>query len=250
MEQDFKKRIEDLADCSTRKNRLSSTHFLDPAECAVARAYLRSRHDVRYLFSGGYDGSERLRLFFIPDYFDEEFFPLDEHISALYVKCPFGNPTHRDWLGALMGLGIKRETLGDILVFDEYTYIICTPQIAGFITDNLTKVGRFGVKCEPCTLSDVKAPEPVFNVVSGTVASLRADAVVSLAFGISRTAAAEFIRNGRFSVDHIEETSPSREIIKGSLLSLRGSGRAKLADTGGISKKGRQFIELHVFSKK
>lgn len=250
MEQDFKKRIEDLADSSTLKNRLSSTRFLDPAEASAARAYLRSRPDVRYLFSGGYEEAERLRLFFLPDYLNEEFFPLDEHIAALHVKCPFGSPTHRDWLGALMGLGIKRETLGDILVFDGYTYIICTPQISGFISDNLTKVGRFGVKCEPCPLSDVKAPEPVFDAVSGTVASLRADAVVSLAFGISRTAAAELIRDGRLSVDHIEETSPSREIAQGALLSLRGAGRAKLADIGGTSKKGRQFIELHVFSKK
>ncbi|MBQ8004206.1 MAG: RNA-binding protein, partial [Oscillospiraceae bacterium] len=93
-----------------------------------------------------------------------------------------------------------------------------------------------------------RVPEPVFDVVSGTVASLRADTVLSLAFGISRTRAAELIRDGKFSLDHIEETSPSREADEGALFSLRGFGRARLSHIGGVSKKGRRFIELHVFS--
>ena len=106
------------------------------------------------------------------------------------------------------------------------------------------------VKCELCSLTDIEVPEPEFDTVSGTVASLRADSVVSLAFGISRTSAAELIREGKFSVNHLEELSASREIFVDDLLSLRGHGRAKLYEMGGTSKKGRQFITLHVFSKK
>lgn len=250
MEQDLKRRIEDLRDRCHRTNQLTSTFFLDPAEIAQARIVLRSPSAVTALFSGGYEEAERKRLFFLPDYLDEEYFPYDEQLAAIYIKCPYGTPTHRDYLGALMGLGIKREALGDILVFDGYTYIICTPQIAPFIIDNLTKVGRYGVKCELCELSEVKAPEPVFDRVTGTVASLRTDAVTAVAFNISRTSAAELIKEGRLAVDHLEETSPSREIEPDTLLSLRGYGRAKLVSLGGMSRKGRQFIELHVFSKK
>lgn len=250
MEQELKRRIEDLYNRAHRTNQLTATFFLDPAEIAQARIVIRSLSAVSALFSGGYKESERMRLFFLPDYLDEEYFPYDEHLTALYVKCPFGTPTHRDYLGALMGLGIKRETLGDILVFDGYTYIICTPQIAPFVVENLTKVGRYGVKCELCDLSEIKAPEPVFDTVTGTVASLRADAVTAVAFNISRTTASELIKEGRLAVDHLEELSPSREIEANALLSLRGYGRAKLANIGGMSRKGRQFIELHVFSKK
>lgn len=250
MEPELQKRLCDLADNTARTNRQSSTAFLTPAESAEAMKFCRTRHDVTYLFSGGFDGAERVRLFFLPDYISEEDFPLDENITAIHAKCPFGNPSHRDWLGSLMGLGIKREAVGDIFALGDEGYILCTPQIAGFICDNLTKIGRFGVKCQKVSLSDIRVPEPVFDVVSGTVASLRADTVLSLAFGISRTKAAELIRDGKFSLDHVEETSPSREICEGALLSLRGYGRARLAGIGGMSKKGRQFIEIHVFSSK
>lgn len=248
MEQELQKRLCDLADNTIRTGRQNSTAFLTPAESAEAQKYLRARHDITYLFSGGFDGAERVCLFFLPDYITEEDFPLDENISAIYAKCPFGNPSHRDWLGSLMGLGIRRETVGDILALGDEGYILCTPKVADFICDNLTKIGRLGVKCQKVTLSDIRIPEPVFDVVSGTVASLRADTVLSLAFGISRTKAADLIRDGKFSLDHIEEISPSREISEGALLSLRGYGRARLAGIGGISKKGRQFIELHLFS--
>ena len=250
MEQELKRRIEDLCSRCHRTNQLTSTFFLDPAETAQALIAIRSHSAVNHLFSGGYEEAERMRLFFLPDYLDLEYFPYDEYLTAIHIKCPYGTPTHRDYLGALMGLGIKREALGDILVFDGYTYIICTPQIAPFIIDNLTKVGRFGVKCELCDLSEIKAPEPVFNKVTGTVASLRADAVTAVAFNISRTTAAELIKEGRLAVDHLEELSPSREININALLSLRGHGRAKLVSLGGMSRKGRQFIELQVFSKK
>ncbi|MBE6948217.1 MAG: RNA-binding protein [Ruminococcaceae bacterium] len=250
MELELRKRIEDLYSRSHRTNQLTATSFLDPAETAQAKIVIRHLTGVNALFYGGYEGAERMRLFFLPDYLDEEFFPYDEYLSAILVKCPYGSPTHRDYLGSLMGLGIKRETIGDILVFNGYTYIICTPTIASFIADNLIKVGKFGVKCELCELSQVKAPEPVFDAVTGTVASLRADAVTAVAFNISRTTAAELIKEGRLSLNHLEELSTSREIEVGNLLSLRGYGRAKLAELGGMSRKGRQFIKLHVFSKK
>ncbi len=250
MEQELQKRIEDLADNTMRTNKLNCTHFLTPAERALCERTLRSRPDVSFIFSGGFEDAERTRLFIFPDYIDAQYFLPDEHIAAIHAKCPFGNNTHRDWLGSLMGLGIKRESLGDILVFSEEAFILCAPQLATFIADNLTKIGRLGVKCSLCALSELKIPEPVFDVVSGTVASLRADTVVSLAFGVSRTAAAELIRDGKLAIDHIEETSPSTEVGEGTLLSLRGAGRARLSAIGGMSKKGRQFIELQVFSGK
>jgi len=250
MEQDFKKRLNELSEQAFQKNIVCATKFLDPAESAAAEVFLRTKKDTRYIFSGGYDGAERARLFFLPDWMCAEDFLCDEYISRICAKYSFGTLTHRDFLGALMALGIKREAIGDILVFDDCAYIFCTPQISAFITENLTKAGRTGIKCEVCPLSDIRVPEPEFETVRGTVASLRADSIVSLAFSISRTSAAELIRDGKLSVDHIEEPSPSREITQDTLLSLRGYGRAKLYDIGGISKKGRHFIELHVFSKK
>ena len=250
MNRELLKRIEDLILQTERKNIPSHTAFLDGAESAEAALFLKRQKGISYLFSGGFEDAERKMLLILPDYLDAEFFIPDEYISAIRVSHSFGELCHRDYLGSLMGLGIKRETLGDILVFPNRAYILCAPQIAGYITDNLEKIGRVGVKCEICPLSEIEIPEPVFDEVSGTVASLRADALTALAFGISRTVAADMIRDGRLSLNHIELLNPSADISEDDLLSLRGFGRARLVDVGGTSKKGRQFVTFNVFSKK
>ena len=250
MNSELSKRIEDLISRAERKNILAHSAFLDAAESAEAALFLRRQSGAAYLFSGGYEDAERQMLFILPDYIEKEYFTPDEYITAIRVSHTFGELTHRDYLGSLMGLGIKRETLGDILVLEGRAYIICTAQISGYIMSNLEKIGRIGVKCEICPLSALEIPEPVFDEVTGTVASLRADALTSLAFGISRTVAADMIRDGKLSLNHIELLNPAEDISDGDLLSLRGFGRAKLADIGGTSKKGRQFVTFNVFSKK
>ena len=244
------KKISDLADRAFRTNRITETLFLNPSETATAQNFLRSKSGVRFLIHGGFPDSERSRLFFLPDYIDEEYFPIEEYISVIKTKFSFSSPTHRDFLGSLMGLGIKREVLGDILVFPDRAYIICTAQIAQYIVENLEKVGRLGIQSSVVSLSEIEIPTPQFDTVTGTVASLRADSVTALAFGISRTFAAELISSGALSLNHLPEENISAEIQEGDLLSLRGYGRAKLFAIGGISKKGRHFLELQVFSKK
>lgn len=244
------KKISDLADRAFRTNRITETLFLNPSEAAMAQNTLRTKSGVRFLFHGGFPDAERVRLFFLPDYIDEEYFPVDEYISVIKTTFSFSSPTHRDFLGSLIGLGIKREVLGDILVFPDRAYIICTSQIAKFIVDNLEKVGRLGIKSSIVPISEIEIPTPQFDTVTGTVASLRADSVTALAFGISRTFAADLIASGALSVNHLPEENISAEIREGCLLSLRGFGRAKLASVGGISKKGRHFLELYLFSKK
>ena len=250
MDRELIARVEDLYRRAQQKNQAAATGFLDPAELAQAAAALRTAPPNTWLASGSFPAAERQRLFFLPDYWEPEFFPLDEYLTALRVSCPFGEPTHRDYLGSLMGLGVKRESLGDIWVFPGYADVVCLPTIAGYLKENLTKVARFGVTVEPVPLHMVAAPEPVFTAVTGTVASLRADALTALAFGLSRTSAAEKIREGRLAIEHLEEANPSAPVSEGALLSLRGAGRARLFRVGGASKKGRIFVELHVFSKK
>ena len=247
---EFIKRIEDLAERSRRTNRMAETLFLNPAEVAEAHRLLKHQSAVKFIFDGAFPDAERKRLFFLPDYIDPEYFPLDEYISVIKVEFSFSSPTHRDFLGSLMGFGIKREVLGDIIVFTDRAYIICAVQIRDFILTNLKKIGRLGIECSTVSLSEIEVPTPEFDIVSGTVASLRVDSVTALAFGISRTKAAELIISGALSLNHLPEENISADVLEDDLLSLRGFGRAKLNSVGGTSKKGRQFIELHVFSKK
>ncbi len=248
MENELLRRAQDLYLRARRINQPCATSFLSPAEVKAVEVFLKLKKDDGYIAAGGFDGAERCRLIFLPDYLDAEYLPLDEYITVLRAEYRFGSLSHRDWLGSLMGLGIKRETLGDILVLENHADIICTPQVKRFIMDNLIKVGKAGVSISEISLDEIVVPTPEFKKKSGTVASLRVDAVAALAFSVSRSEAARLIREGRLSVNHLEELCPSAEVSEGTLLSMRGFGRARLFSVGGTSKKDRIFIEIHAYT--
>lgn len=192
---------------------------------------------------GGYEDAERQMVAFISEY-DEADFP----IGAVRVTSPMlKSLSHRDFLGSVLGLGIKREKCGDILIFDEECYIIATADIASFIAMNLTKVGRAGVKCSECAISDIKLPERNYSPVTGTVASLRLDAVVSLFVSKGRSHASELVTAGFVFVNGILADKNDMHLKGGDTISVRGHGKAILI-VSGKSKKDRTFITLNKFS--
>ncbi len=192
---------------------------------------------------GGYEDSERQMVAFIPEYEDADF-----PISAVRITSPMlKSLSHRDFLGSVLGLGIKREKCGDILIFENECYIIAHSEIASFISSNLTKVGRVGVKCEDCPLSDIRLPEKSFTPISGTVASLRLDAVVSLFVSKGRSHAAELVTAGFVFVNGILSDKNDMRLSDGDTISVRGHGKAIL-EISGKSKKDRTFVTLNKFS--
>ncbi|MEG2571336.1 MAG: YlmH/Sll1252 family protein, partial [Clostridia bacterium] len=227
------------------RNIVTSVGFLDPAEQAGARKLLRSR----YLFCGGYEGAERKFLFFLPDYMEEENLDASEYIVAYAAACPFGAPSHRDYLGALLGLGIKRECIGDIIVADGGATVIVDGKIAPFVEANFDKVGKFGVRLTRVALASICAAEPAHTVITATVATPRLDAVTSAAFRVSRSLAADAVHSGSVNVNFLEVLNPAAILHEGDLISWRGHGRAKLSAIGGTSKKGRMFIEIFAYVK-
>ena len=192
---------------------------------------------------GGTDDSERQMVAFIADY-DEPDFP----IGAVKIYSPhIKSLSHRDFLGSVLGLGIKREKCGDIIILDDICYIIAHRDIASFIASNLTKVGREGVRCEECSLSDIILPPKSFEPVKGTVASPRLDAVVSVFTGKGRSQAAEIVNAGFVFVNGILTQKCDMHLTDGDIISVRGYGKAVL-ETGGTSKKGRTFINLNKYA--
>lgn len=249
MDENLSAKIRDQVRRCEQKSIATHIGFLDPAQQAQANLVLNTLPGCRFLFSGGYGEAERKFLFFLPDYLDKDFFPLDEYILAYRATCPFNTPTHRDFLGSLLGLGIKRECVGDILVDATGAILILDAKIASFVLNNLEKIGRGGVTLSPLALSDIKPVEEPFREVTATVASTRLDAVASAAFGISRSITADAIRDGSISLNWLACTSPDTILQEADLISWRGHGRARLFSCGGLSKKGRQFISLHVYTK-
>ncbi len=206
---------------------------------------LLSRKDflpMEPILFGGFDGAERQMVAFVPDY-EEPSFP----ICAVKISSPMINSlSHRDFLGSILGLGIKREKCGDIIISEKEAFVILSEEISSYVLNSLEKVGRVGVKCEIVSLSEIKIPEKSFKPITGTVSSLRLDAVVSLFWGKGRSKASEIIAGGLVFINGIQVMKNDFHLKDGDIISLRGKGKATLS-VGGTSKKDRIFITLNVW---
>ena len=128
MEEDLLRRAADLAERCERTATVTSTAFLTPAEQYALTNWARHR-DCTLVLHGGGEGCERRAAFFLPFYLTAEDFDPAEHLRAVHFSAPFGAPGHRDYLGAILGLGIRREWVGDILVQDHGAYVFCLPSV-------------------------------------------------------------------------------------------------------------------------
>lgn len=241
------RRAEDLCRRCERTASVTHTAFLTPAEQFALSAWAKHTPDCNMLLFGGSAACERRAAFFLPFYMQESDLEPDEYISALSVKASFGQPSHRDYMGAVLGLGIKREWLGDIWVDGENATLFVLKSVERHVADGLDKVGRVGVKVSPIGLGDVKAPERKVKKVSFSVKSMRFDAVLAGLFGLSRTAAAACIAQGEASLNYSECVKNDAAVASGDIISLRGHGKAEVTGSGGVSRKGRLFVEAEIY---
>ena len=252
--------IEDKITQCENKYIVTHTGFLDSHQQSLARVYCRKSHipvfdeepahenfpPTRSIFYGGYEDAERGVLISLPDYATlEDYDPLTV-IRA--VKADGSRElTHRDYLGSLVGLGIKRELLGDILVREDGADIIALADIAEFILMNYYKAGRTNLSLSQHPISELIVPQQKRTTITDTVASLRLDSVIASAFGLSRGKAAEAIGRGIVFVNHVEVIKPDFQVSEGDKLTLRGKGKACLTEVGGRSRKDRQYITIEKY---
>ena len=199
-----------------------------------------------FLF-GGKEDCERKVAFFLPYYLEETDFDIGEIIKAVRIKSYFGKPVHRDYLGAVLGLGIERDRIGDLLVFDDTAYLFCLSPVVSVLLQELEKVGRVSVKSEQVALSDVPIPERKVKKITFTVKSLRLDAVTGDMFGVSRTLAAELIREGAVTLNYSICEKVDATVKEGDTLSVRGKGKGRISQIGGRSRKDRLFVEAELY---
>ena len=244
---DFIKRLEDLCSRCERNCVVTESGFLTPGEQYKARQWLSVHPDISYFITGGAQDCERVILFFLPYYLTPDEFDPGEYIHAVKILAPFEHPTHRDYMGAVLGLGIRREWIGDFRVIDNAAYVFCQPSVEELLLRDLSKVGRAGVKVTRCTLAAVPASERKIIQKTFTVKSLRLDAVTAEFFGLSRTTAADLIRAGGVTLNYEVCLHVDASITEGDTISLRGHGKGLLSHIGGKSKKDRIFAEAEIY---
>lgn len=223
-----------------------ATVFLDPRQQKLAEGILRLDRDIAFHFDGGVQGSERqLCIIRHEDYDEEDIEQPYEIIEMTWYNKNTKKPTHRDFLGSLIGSGIKREMLGDIMLQEDSAYVICSKELSDYILYNIDRIGSTPVKLK---LADhVEAAAEDEKVITATVASLRLDSVISAGFGISRTKAVELIKSGRVRVNWEENDLTSKIIKQSDVISLRGKGRIILDEIAGNTKKDRIRITMKKF---
>lgn len=225
------------------RNIPASTGFLSKREQMLAAEVLRGSE---FLFFGGVPTAEREVCCYVPDYYDESWlYGEDSPVAA--VRASFYEAdalTHRDFLGALMGCGIKRETIGDIYVSQGSCDFLVTREILPYLLQNFTSAGRTRLHTEPIALQDIFVPEQKVKTVRDTVSSLRLDGVVSSGFSISRGKAADYIAAGKCEHNYAPCMKGDRAVAEGDTITIRGLGKIRLETVGGSTKKGRISIEI------
>ncbi|MCO7123528.1 YlmH/Sll1252 family protein [Ihubacter massiliensis] len=236
---------EDKYQQCSRQYMVTSTGFLDLRQRALVEGRLRelskASSDVSWAFFGGYEDAERTIAMFLPDYASlEENHPL----AVIRAEAPSGGRklTHRDYLGSLTGLGIKREKIGDILTNETGADILILEEIRDFLLFHYEKAGRTSLKLESVPLSELRIPEQKTSMQKDTVASLRLDNVIASAFSLSRAKAAEAIRSGLVFVNSMQAEKTDFQVKEGDKLVLRGKGKAFLREVGQRTRKDRIFI--------
>ena len=227
------RRLDELATRAFRTGRPCFTGFLSPAEAEWAYAS-SCRQRVNVSFDGGFEDAERRIACFWDDEAPEEY-PLE----AIELTWPHQSaPGHRDVLGSVMGLGLKRSLVGDIVIEGERGYLFAEKQMAQHIVQTLTSAGRTQLQLR--LLDDLPQLEPPKGVeVRDTVASLRLDAVIAGGFHLSRTEAAELIAAGHVKLRHLPTERGDARVQEGDAISVRGYGRLTVEAVGAPTKKGR-----------
>ncbi|MDX2216250.1 MAG: photosystem II S4 domain protein [Oculatellaceae cyanobacterium bins.114] len=220
------------------------TDFLSPPEWVDVQQMFARLTEVQILPWGGYPQAERQRVAIA-----RSELPLDQNQVAIAALDISGNflfdpATHRDFLGSLLGTGIVREKVGDILVLGERgAQAIVVPEMVEFLELNLTQVRSVPVKTRRIDLNELKIREPKKKEMTTVEASLRLDAIASAGFGMSRSKMADLITAGDVRVNWREVTQSSHQLKAGDLVAIRGKGRLEVGEIA-VTKKDRYRVQL------
>lgn len=222
------------------------TDFLDPREQDIAESMIGKGSEASLSFWGGSSFSERKRALIYPSYFEPE--KKDFEVSILEIQYPtkFVTIEHRDVLGSLMNLGIKRGKFGDILQNNDRIQIIVTGDIADYVHLNVERIGKASVKMKPVSEDELIASDETYEMKEGTVSSLRLDVVLSEIYGLSRSKVSPLIQGSKVKVNWRVTEETSFAVEPGDYLSLRGYGRSKLLAVEGKTKKDKWRISYGI----
>ncbi len=233
-----------MAETCFRRDVPTNTDFLNLSEQTIFQSVSGILPPVRFVLSGGFESSERKVVCFLPSYEEELSLPPYDCVKIEPLNRKFAEElSHRDYLGAIMNLGIERSMLGDIVIKDGTAYVFILKKMSRYLTENLTMIRRTSIAAE--VIEDTgELLKPDFEEIQGTVSSIRLDSIVALCGRLSRTKASAYIESEKVFVNGQVITNVSRTLKDGEIISVRGIGKFKFETAGGQTKKGRTVVTL------
>lgn len=230
------------------------TDFLSDREQAIALEAAKTMGvSEGVVVYGGFEDAERAVVGFLPEYavyLQREEIIRDFPITALKINCSgFREHTHRDFLGSILALGIKRSVTGDIIVGDKgfSAIVFVHNRMVDFLCENLTRIGRDGVTVSVANPEETSSIIRNYEVIRGTSASLRLDAIISEVLNLSRDKSQTLISSGLVTVNHEEVSDKSRMLDLHDVFTVRGYGKYVLSSVGDKNRKDRIRFEVSRF---
>ena len=241
------KRIRELANLSYQRDIVTFTDFLNLNEQNMLVSLKLHQMGVEVKLFGGYEHAERQMAAFFPESLG---FSWDYPIDCLKIEpkaLRFSEELgHRDYLGALLNLGVDRSVVGDILIKDKEAWFFCLHKMSDFFIENFIRVKHTTVLVSRVEQAE-EIPEPEFEMINGTCASVRRDALIGLAFQASRSSMVSFIESGLVFVNGKLITSNGYEPKEGDIISVRGKGRFIYDGVSRQTKKGRLGVRIRKY---
>lgn len=238
-------RVLDRAEQARQRGIPVATDFLSPQQQvqAMELLYQAGISEMDYVRLGGYQGAERRLLLFLPDWLDAADAESQSPIRCLRATFRAEDKlTHRDFLGSLMGLGIVREKIGDILMGESSCDLLVLESVVDYLRANWETAGRAHLKLAQVELCNIHIPVMQYQEVRDTVSSMRLDAIAATGFKMSRGKAAALVESGKVQVNWAICQKADRLLEEGDVVSGRGFGKFEVAEVGGITRKGRTSI--------
>jgi RNA-binding protein YlmH len=220
------------------------TDFLDPREQQILKMIVGENGDVKYSLFGGSPHSERKRALLFPDYMEPADDDFQVALFEVFYPKKFVKIEHRQVLGTLMSLGLKRGKFGDILMNGEQVQFFAASEISDYIKNNLESIGKAGVKLAEVAINQAISTEELWEETELTVSSLRLDTVISGVCNLARQKSQNFVQAGLVKVNWTVIENPAFICEPGDMISVRGYGRVKILQLDGITKKEKWRITV------
>jgi RNA-binding protein YlmH len=242
-EEEIAAKLVDAAESVARNTKVKVSEFLDPHGFSMAETVAAHYSEVRLEAFGGYEGAERTKAAFVqPDFSGQ----ISYNIAVLAVAWDkrFTQLSHRDVLGAVLGAGLDRGVIGDIVMNSDGCFILIDKAITDFLLSALTQIGTTSVAVSEVALDQIPPKEEKLKEIRTTAASLRLDVIAAAGFGTSRTRMADDIVANKVKLNWQEARKTDQAVKAGDIISMRGRGRLEVSEILGTTKKGRLSLLL------